>query len=172
MTRPDLAGMTVNERLYNLGLMDKWDEAVLGRDRETMLTIMRECEVNPPESTVDTVLANPAKYGYRMPEAAGTWKPATKDVVKQIVRDERADIHADYLPLVDSYLIDPYPVVLPRLGTEEQAFVVARSLTHVVYFEDVEEIFGTAREVDGRLVDCAMYGPLVLAVRVLHEELR
>ena len=64
MSKPDLSGMTVNERLFNLGLMERWDEAVAARDREAMLAIMRECEVDPPEQTVDPILANPAMYGF------------------------------------------------------------------------------------------------------------
>jgi len=99
-----------------------------------------------------------------------TWTAATKAEVEcEILREREAAI-PENLALLDQYAVDPYPVILEREG-DEQAFVVARSATHVVYFEDVEEIFGTAREVGGRLVDCAMYGPLVLAVRVLHFEL-
>lgn len=64
MGKPDLRGMTGNERLFNLGLMERWDEAVAARDREAMLAIMRECEVDPAEQPVDAILANPARYGF------------------------------------------------------------------------------------------------------------
>jgi hypothetical protein len=60
----DLAGMTVNERLFSRGLLDRWDAAARSRDRETMLQIMRDVEVSPPESTVDAVLADPSFYGF------------------------------------------------------------------------------------------------------------
>jgi hypothetical protein len=63
-TRRDLGGMTVNERLFEMRLIDQWDAAVLAQDREKMLEIMRRLEVDSPEYTVDTILANPAKYGF------------------------------------------------------------------------------------------------------------
>jgi len=47
----------------------------------------------------------------------------------------------------------------------EQAFVVARMPARVVFFDDVEDVFGTATESDGKLVDCAFYGDLRLALR-------
>lgn len=56
--------MTVNERLVEAGLRDQWDVAVRARDRGAMLELMRMVEVTPPEFTVDTILANPARYGY------------------------------------------------------------------------------------------------------------
>lgn len=62
--RPDLEGMTVNERLFEMGLIEEWDAAVLARDRGKMLEIMRRVEVDQPEYTVDTILANPAMYGF------------------------------------------------------------------------------------------------------------
>ncbi|MCW3848545.1 hypothetical protein OF829_15020 [Sphingomonas sp. LB-2] len=59
-----LSGMTVNERLSVTGLMDQWDVAVRARDRATMIDLMRKVEVEPPEPTVDSFLANPAPYGF------------------------------------------------------------------------------------------------------------
>lgn len=64
MRNGELAGMTVNERLFARGLLDRWDNAVRARDRDAMIRIMREVEVDQPESTVDAVLAQPAKYGF------------------------------------------------------------------------------------------------------------
>ncbi len=59
-----LSGMTVNERLSETGLMDQWDAAVRARDRVAMLDLMRKVEVEPPEPTVDAILADPAFYGF------------------------------------------------------------------------------------------------------------
>ncbi len=59
-----LAGMTINERLFHLGLVDQWDKAVRARDRNAMMRLMEQCEVETPQWTVDTVLGNPEKYGY------------------------------------------------------------------------------------------------------------
>lgn len=64
MTSSNLGEMTVNERLVATGLLEEWDRAVHARDRETMLQIVRQIEVIPPEPTVDAVLADPAKYGF------------------------------------------------------------------------------------------------------------
>jgi hypothetical protein len=59
-----IQGMTVNERLFHLGLLDKWSRAVTDRNRSAMLALMRKCEVETPEFTVDTVLADPETYGF------------------------------------------------------------------------------------------------------------
>lgn len=58
--------MTVNERLVELGLTERWDEAVRRRDREKMLSLMIACELGKKDTarTVDTVLKNPEKYGF------------------------------------------------------------------------------------------------------------
>jgi carbamoylphosphate synthase large subunit len=59
MSRADLAGMTGNERLFELGLLAKFDAATAARDREALLEIMRLCEVPTPERTVDSILDAP-----------------------------------------------------------------------------------------------------------------
>jgi len=59
-------GMTINERLAELGLFEEWDRAVADRDRERMIKVMLKVELSEKqaESTVDTILANPTKYGF------------------------------------------------------------------------------------------------------------
>ena len=59
-------GMTVNERLGELGLFDEWDRAVADRDRRRMIRMMLKVELSDEQaaSTVDTILANPAMYGF------------------------------------------------------------------------------------------------------------
>jgi hypothetical protein len=59
-----LSGMTVNERLSHVGIIDQWDAAARRRDRATMVRLLVEVEVPTPEKTVDTILANPNKYGF------------------------------------------------------------------------------------------------------------
>lgn len=39
-------GMTVNERLYVSGLMDKFDEAVKVKDVDLVISILKEVELN------------------------------------------------------------------------------------------------------------------------------
>ena len=64
MIDPSLSGMTVNERLVYAGTFGEWNIAAQRRDRETMIRLLVEVEVNNPEQTVDTMLANPSKYGF------------------------------------------------------------------------------------------------------------
>lgn len=59
-----LAGMTVNERLAHVGIVDQWDEAVRRRDRRTMIELLERVEVREPHVTADAVLADPKKYGF------------------------------------------------------------------------------------------------------------
>jgi hypothetical protein len=63
-TMSSLGGMTVNERLVHVGLLEAWDEAVRMRDRAAMISVLEQVEVSQPEFSVDAVLANPAKYGF------------------------------------------------------------------------------------------------------------
>jgi hypothetical protein len=39
-------GMTVNERLYLSGLMDEFDKALLRKDTNTLISILKEVELN------------------------------------------------------------------------------------------------------------------------------
>lgn len=61
--RPSLAGMTVNERLFHVGIIDQWEEAARRRDRDAMVRMLEQVEVAEPHLTVDAVLADPQKYG-------------------------------------------------------------------------------------------------------------
>ena len=60
------AGMTVNERLFHSKLMDDFDAAARRRDREKMNAILVKVDLNETEAAwiVDTMLAEPRKYGY------------------------------------------------------------------------------------------------------------
>ena len=93
------------------------------------------------------------------------WTPATKEEVERAVAAEKDACDPSYWGERANMLIEPYPCTIDRFGGVEQAFVVARTPQRVVYFDDVEEDFGTAQEVDGRLVNCASNGPLVLALK-------
>ena len=59
-------GMTVNERLFEAGLLDQWDEAVRAGDNAAMAAILVRVEIAEEGATqiVATVLANPMRYGY------------------------------------------------------------------------------------------------------------
>lgn len=58
------AGMTVNERLFHVGIIDQWDQAARERDREAMIALLKQVEVHNPHLTVDAVLADPRRYGF------------------------------------------------------------------------------------------------------------
>lgn len=60
------SGMTVNERLFADGLIDQFDEAAKQRDRDTMLRLLVSVEMTSDQAkqTVDTILNNPALYGF------------------------------------------------------------------------------------------------------------
>ncbi len=64
MVEIDFSGMTVNERLGKAALFDEWDAAVRCCDRAAMIAILERVEVGNPSNTVDSFLANPAKYGF------------------------------------------------------------------------------------------------------------
>ena len=59
-----LAGMTVNERLFHLGILERWDQAVERRDRDAMIRLMEQADVENPDWTVDAILANPSRYSF------------------------------------------------------------------------------------------------------------
>ena len=50
---PDYSGMTVNERLFNAGTLDAFDDAVRLGDREPAIDLPVAVHVETPESSVD-----------------------------------------------------------------------------------------------------------------------
>jgi hypothetical protein len=62
----ELKGMTVNERLFSLGLIVQWDLATKARNRQKMIEILIQCKFTKEQSeqTSDAVLKNPARYGF------------------------------------------------------------------------------------------------------------
>lgn len=65
-TRNDIAGMTVNERLFTLGLMEDFDAAVAVRDREAMIATLQRAELTRAQAewTTDRLLLTPEFYGF------------------------------------------------------------------------------------------------------------
>jgi len=65
-TDKELHGMTVNERIYAIGLLDQWDRAAKARDRDRMIQILSQCALSQEQcvQTTDAVLKNPAMYGF------------------------------------------------------------------------------------------------------------
>ena len=65
-TAEDLSGMTVNERLYAMRLLEAFDAAVKRRDKETLIALLMRTFLSrgEAEESVDAILRDPAKYGY------------------------------------------------------------------------------------------------------------
>ena len=65
-TEQELSGMTVNERLFALGLLDQFDEATKSKNREQMIKILGQCAMTQKqcEFTTHTILKQPEKYGF------------------------------------------------------------------------------------------------------------
>ncbi len=57
-TDQELRGMTVNERLFVCGLLDKWDDAKIRRNKDEMTSLLRSVTMNEVEAawTTDSVL--------------------------------------------------------------------------------------------------------------------
>ena len=62
------AGMTMNERLWEAGLIPRWDAAAKARDRATLLRLCALVGIAEGPTgrgwIVDTLLANPERYGF------------------------------------------------------------------------------------------------------------
>jgi hypothetical protein len=65
-TPEELQGMTVNERLFACGVLNKWEDAAKDRKREVMIAVLRDVAMTEKEAawTTDTVLKNPKAYGF------------------------------------------------------------------------------------------------------------
>ncbi|MDL9979074.1 hypothetical protein [Microbacterium candidum] len=64
--REEYAAMTVNERLFVARFLDEWDTAINERHRAVAIDILRQVRLDEGQATatVDSVLANPAMYGF------------------------------------------------------------------------------------------------------------
>ena len=63
--RPKYSGMSVNERLFVAGLLADWDQAVRAGNRAGMIEILGRVDLGDGAgATADSVLANPAFYGF------------------------------------------------------------------------------------------------------------
>jgi hypothetical protein len=64
--KTDYAGMTVNERLFEAGLMAEFDAAVRAKERERIIALLMRVALSKDDAafTADTILANPKRYGF------------------------------------------------------------------------------------------------------------
>lgn len=61
---PNYSAMTVNERLVTAGLLEAFSVAARSRDRDTMIRLLAQVDVEQPALTVSPILNDPARYGY------------------------------------------------------------------------------------------------------------
>ena len=61
--KPDYSGMTVNERLYQAGLMDEFEAAVRGRDRARIIAVLERVALSTEDAvfSADTILGHPKR---------------------------------------------------------------------------------------------------------------
>jgi len=66
MEECELKGMTVNERLFHLGLMEQFETAVKSRSKDGAIKVLKEAQFTLEQATqtVTTLFNNPKKYGY------------------------------------------------------------------------------------------------------------
>ena len=65
MAESKLAGMTMNERLLNAGLLGLFDSAATRRDRDAMIEILGRVDLEDQANSITkTILASPETYGY------------------------------------------------------------------------------------------------------------
>ena len=67
MNQNELNGMTVNERLVYLNLLDLFDQSIKAENKKLAVEILHKAQFSNEQAleTVDTILKDPKKYGYR-----------------------------------------------------------------------------------------------------------
>jgi hypothetical protein len=60
------AALTLNERLYEAGILDSFAAAVERGDKAAMIAFLEAVEIDPTEAvvTADMILNNPKRHGY------------------------------------------------------------------------------------------------------------
>ena len=66
MKESELAGMTVNERLFAFDLFAEFDQAAKTRNKNELIKILMRAKFSKQVAveTTEALLLNPAKYGY------------------------------------------------------------------------------------------------------------
>ena len=98
-----------------------------------------------------------------------SWQSATREEVLARVAAEMAELDPEYFAGLEAYLVEPYSVVVNRFDEHDQVFVVARSTSHVIFFEDIEGNFCLARESNGRLSEVMDFVDLGLNLREMRR---
>lgn len=56
MTKPNYAGMTLNERLFTKGVFDEFDAAVGEKDRVKLIALLKAVEIDNPYGIVNSLI--------------------------------------------------------------------------------------------------------------------
>ena len=64
--KDNYSGMTLNEMLFDSGLMKDFDEAMAKKDKRKLLKILAVINIknNVAEKIIDTIFNNPKRYGF------------------------------------------------------------------------------------------------------------
>jgi hypothetical protein len=97
------------------------------------------------------------------------WTPATKQEVSEAIEADWIGVDPALRARLATYLVEPQSASIERFGRMENAYIVARLNEHVVFFDDIEEDFGTAKEAGGLLSEVAACGNIALAIGELKR---
>lgn len=66
MTEGRFTGMTINERLFECGRLEEFQEAALRRNRPEMVRLLSDLELSIAEvaQIVDAILVDPPRFGF------------------------------------------------------------------------------------------------------------
>lgn len=98
------------------------------------------------------------------------WKPISERDFSALLREEIAQLDSEGRELNEAYSIQPVTMLIAHApgAAPDPVFVVARSGTVVVYYDDVEEEFATGRVVtEGAIEGLSLFGALNWALRGL-----
>lgn len=61
-----IEGMTVNERLFHFGLVDRFDSAARARDVLAMVQVLRQAQFSEVRAseTAQAIASDPTRYGF------------------------------------------------------------------------------------------------------------
>jgi hypothetical protein len=108
------------------------------------------------------------------PDSRNDWQPLSRAGFEDVLKREVTQLPPEALKIYDAYAsgIVEQPCYRSEQYGIERVFVVARHGARVLLFDDVEDEFAVGvPDNDGVLRDWGLYGPLLVAVRGLAEEL-
>ena len=71
------------------------------------------------------------------------WKPASIESVRGIVHDDLATCDQKQVAAFEAYRVEPRLAPIVRYGKLENVVVIAQKENQVIYWEDIEEGFGS-----------------------------